>query len=209
VDKDPLWVKKQLTIRGLVTQYELQGKPSIPLVTEIPLPKSIQVSRTWGSILETYDDVWHAMQENIVKAAGQLREYGLAAGAMSVFLRYGRHGEYGYFTKDLSFRDAILSDIEMVHSLKAAIEAIYRERYEYTQGGVTLMKLSDAIHRQRGLFDQEEYEYRTKLEKLAHAVDIINFDVGTRVVYPASLCVKDKKWRPKRQFLSENAFIVH
>jgi hypothetical protein len=61
-----------------MTQYELQGRSCIPLVTQSPLPKSIQVSRTWGSVLETFDDVWNAMLDtmldNIVNAAEQLRD---------------------------------------------------------------------------------------------------------------------------------------
>jgi DNA polymerase V len=205
IRREPLWVKTQLTIKGLMTFYELQGRSSIPLVTQEPPPKSIHVSRTWGSVLETFDDVWGAMLDNIVKAGRQLREHELATGALSAFLRYGKrhYGECGYFSKDLSFREPILSDSELIAALKTIVETLYRQGYRYTQGGVTLGDLSQAIYRQRGLFDQEEFDRRTKLEKCSQTVDSINLQAGERIVYPASLCLKDMKWRPNRQFLSE------
>ncbi|MDR2179714.1 MAG: Y-family DNA polymerase [Synergistaceae bacterium] len=202
--QDPLWVKKELTVRGLATQYELQGRSCIPLETKVPLPKSIQVSRTWGSVLETFEDVWRAMLDNIVKAARQLRDCGLAVGAASVFLRYGkRHsGECGYFTEKLMFKEQILSDIELIAALKKLVDAIYRPGHRYTQGGVVLGAFTQAVYRQRGLFDQEDYERRAKLENVSYTVDAINENAGERVVYPASLGVKNKKWRPNRQFLT-------
>jgi DNA polymerase V len=142
-----------------------------------------------------------------VNAAGQLRNYKLVTGAMSASLRYGKrhYGECGYFNKEISFREPILSDIELIHSLKSLIKTIYHQGFGYTQGGVVLEKLSEAVHRQRGLFDQEGLEHREKLEKFAHAVDTVNYSIGNRIVYPASLCVKDKKWRPNKQFLSETS----
>jgi nucleotidyltransferase/DNA polymerase involved in DNA repair len=51
VDRGPVWVKKCLTIKGLMTQLELKGQPCIPLAEKTAPPKSIQVSRTWGHVL--------------------------------------------------------------------------------------------------------------------------------------------------------------
>jgi hypothetical protein len=59
---------------------------------------------------------------------------------------------------------------------------MYRPGYPFAQGGVALGGLSEALYRQRGLFDQEEFEHRTKLEKCAYAVDAVNKDVGGRLV---------------------------
>jgi DNA polymerase V len=200
---DPLWVKQQLTIRGLMTQTELKGQSCIQLVTKTPPPKSIQASRTWGHDLDSFDDVWHAMLENVCKAGRQLREDDLAAGTLSAFIRYGHYGDCGYFSRILSFKEPIQNDVELVEALKILIESIYQQGYKYSQGGVTLGDLLDARYRQRGLFDQEEFEQRAKLERFSRAVDTINMEVGERIVYPATLCVKEKKWRSNRKFLFE------
>jgi DNA polymerase V len=205
IRKNPLWVKQQLTIRGLFTQTELLGRPCFQLVSKTPPPKSVRVSRTWGHELECFEDVWCAMLENLTKAGRRIRENGLAAGAMSLFLRYGyRHyGEYGYHIKDLSFREPIQSDVELIAALRTLMEATYCQGHKYTQGGVTLGNLGDARYRQLSLFDQEGFVRRSKLERFSRAVDALNNDMGKRIVYPASLAVQEKKWRPNRNFLSE------
>jgi DNA polymerase V len=205
IAKDPVWVKKNLTIKGLMTQLELKGQPCIPLVTKQNPPKSIQVSRTWGNILESFADVEAAMIDNIVKAGRQLRQEKLAAGAVSVYLRYGyRHyGECGYLTEDLIFKNPILSDMELINAVRGLLRQIYRQGYRYTQGGVILCYFSDSKYRQRELFDESIHETRSKLERLSRAVDEINEHFGERTVYPAALAVKDKKWRPNRKHLSE------
>jgi DNA polymerase V len=205
VRKDPAWVKKRFTVRGLITQLELKGQPCLPLVTDPSPPKSIQVSRTWGNVLESFEDVSPAMTDNIVKAGRQLRQNNLAAGAISVYLRYGyrHHGVCGYMTSDLFFDNPVLSDIELIDASGSLLRKIFQPGYRYTQGGVILCRLSDSGFRQRELFGDEAYERRLKLERFSRAVDQINEHFGERVIFPSCLAVKDKKWRPNRKHLSE------
>jgi DNA polymerase V len=202
--KDSLWVKKAMSIKGLMTQLELMGHPCLPLVTTPPPPKSIQVSRTWGSVLESLGDVRNAIMDNVLKAGRQLRKDGMAAGAMSVFIRYGyrHHGECGYFTEDAYFNNPILSDAELINAAMRILGKIFRPGYRYTQGGVILCNFSEACFRQRELFDDGGYERRAKYERLSHAVDAINERLGGRAIYPAALAVGDKKWRPQREHRS-------
>jgi DNA polymerase V len=204
-DRDPAWVKKRFTVRGLMTQIELKGQPCLPLVTEAAPPKSIQVSRTWGNVLESFGDVSLAMTDNVLKAARQLRQNGLAAGVISVYMRYGyrHHGECGYLTRDLIFQSPVLSDFELSYAARLLIQEIFQPGRKYTQGGVILCRFTDARFRQRELFDEKYYRERSKLERFSHAVDEINGHFGERVIYPASLAVKEKIWRPNRKHLSE------
>jgi DNA polymerase V len=94
-----------------------------------------------------------------------------------------------------------LSDIELITTARVLLEKIYKPGYRYAQGGVILCRFSDAKYRQRDLFC--EHEARAKYERFSHAVDAINEHYGERVIYPASLGAKEKKWRPQRKFLSE------
>jgi DNA polymerase V len=205
VTKDPVWVKKHLTVRGLMTQLELKGQRCIPLAAGASPPKSIQVSRTWGTVLESFEDVMPAMTENVLSAGKQLRQNSLAAGTMSVYVRYGyrHHGQCGYFTRDIRFGNPISSDTELIGAAERLLGEMYQPGYRYTQGGVILCDFSDAKYRQRELFGDEIYERRLKLESFSRAVDAINEHFGERTVYPACLAIKEKKWRPNRKHLSE------
>jgi DNA polymerase V len=199
---NPVQVRKLLSIRGVMTQLELTGQPCLPLVTSPAPPKSIQVSRTWGTVLESIQDVTNAIIDNVVKAGRLLRKDKLAASTIAVYLRYGyrHHGECGYMTEDAHFPEPISSDIELVNAARLLLGKIYRPEYGYTQGGVILCRFTDSTFRQRSLFDQNER--RSKYEALSRAIDDINEHFGERAVYPATLAIKDKKWRPRRKFLS-------
>ena len=203
VRMNPAAVKRYLTVRGILTQLELRGQPCIPLITSPAPPKSIQVSRTWGSRLDSEEDVNNAILDNVIKAGRLLRGHKLAAGAMGVYLRYGyrHHGECGYMADDVFFDFPVMSDMELIAASRLALNKIYKPGFSYTQGGVILCRLSESIYRQRDLFS--DFKARMKYERFSLAVDAINEHFGDRVIYPASLAVKDKKWRPQRKFLSE------
>jgi DNA polymerase V len=201
--KDSLWIKKALTIKGLMTQLELRGQACLPLVTTSPLPKSIQVSRTFGTVIESREDIERAIIDNILKAGMLLRRDNLSAGALSVYIRHGylHHGEFGYFTEDVFFDSPVLSDIELVNAVMRLIGKIYRPGYRYTQGGVILCNFNESAYRQRLLFDGEAGEKRSRFERFSRALDEINDRYGERVMYPATLAVEDKKWRPQKGHL--------
>ena len=44
--------------------------------------------------------------------------------------------------------------------------------------------------------DNGIYERRDRYERLSKVVDAINEHYGERVIYPAALAIRDKKWRP-------------
>jgi hypothetical protein len=145
------------------------------------------------------------MTDNAVKAARQLRQNQLAAGAVSVYLRYGyrHHGECGYLTHDIFFDNPVQSDTELLGAARWLLRKIYQPGRRYTQGGVILCCFSDARFRQRELFEDDLWEKRSKWERFSRAVDEINEHFGERTIFPALLAVKDKKWRPNRKHLSE------
>jgi hypothetical protein len=124
---------------------------------------------------------------------------------MSVYVRYGyRHyGDCDYLTRDVYFDAPVLSDKELIFAANWLLAKIYQLDRRYTQGGVILCQFTDANFRQRELFDEAAYARRNKFERFSRAVDEINEHFGERTVYPASLAVKDKKWRPNRKHLSE------
>ncbi|MDL2263079.1 Y-family DNA polymerase [Synergistaceae bacterium OttesenSCG-928-I11] len=206
VRRDPLWVKKLLSVRGLITQQELQGHPRMPLQLEEQIPKSIQVSRTYSEPLTEFRDVECAIIEHTLKAGKSLRRWNLATCAMSVFIRHGyrHHGECEYLTDDIYFNNPLMSDIELIACAREVLRRIFKEGRRITQGGVILCNFADSNFKQRELFDENNlFAIRAKFERLARATDKINEHLGKRAIFPASLAGKDGgKWRPARKMAS-------
>jgi DNA polymerase V len=163
------------------------------------------VSRTYGEPLTEYGDVECAIIEHTIKAARTLRESGLSAGAMSVFLRHGyrHHGECEYLTDDICFAHPLQSDIELTSCARAVLRRIFKEGRRITQGGVILRNFSDANFRQRELFEEELFVNRAKLERLSRVTDMINQHLGKRAIYPAMLAGPNgAKWKPAKKMAS-------
>jgi DNA polymerase V len=206
VKRNPAWVKKLLSVRGVLTQQELQGFPRLPFQEKEPPPKSIQVSRTYGEPLTEFKDVECAIIEHTIKAARTLRKSNLSAGAMAIFLRHGyrHHGECEYLTEDLHFANPLQSDLELTSCASDALRRIFKENRRITQGGIILCSLADANFRQRDLFEEELFANRAKLEKLSRVTDKINQHLGKRAIYPAMLAVPNgAKWKPAKRMASD------
>lgn len=190
------WVRKKLSVRGVMTALELRGYPCAEQVAAAKTPQSIQVSRSFGRELFTVDELSRPVAEHILGAGTRLRAGGLAAKALEVSIRWGYHGgTYQYLFGDVSFDEPVCSDLELIRAALALLPRIYRSGKNYTKAGVTLTGLCDATHRQRSLF--ADASARDKLERLAAVSDMINDKFGGRTIYPALLAGGDKNWRAR------------
>lgn len=194
--KDLLWVRKKLSMRGVMTAMELRGCPCAGLETARPAAQSIQASRSFGQELSTIEELSAPVAEHVLDAAARLRSAGLAARKLEVCIRTGYHGGANqYFSGDTTFDEPLLSDQELISAALAILRGIHRPGRSYTKAGVTLSNLSSAAHRQRTLFAHSPR--RDKLERLATVSDMINDRFGGRVFYPALLASKSQSWRAK------------
>jgi DNA polymerase V len=201
--KDPDWIKKKLTSRGIITQMELQGLSIDKVDSSSRQPRSIQVSRSFGEALTTLEELEKPIMEHAAGAGARLRAAGLSAGAMSVYVRSGpKSGNPRYFSQDTAFSEPIFSDHELIREALRSLREIYIPGHRYTKAGIGLSDLSDARFRQRMLFDEPDEARRAKYEKFARAADFINEKLGKAAIYPAALAVKDKKWRPRSENMS-------
>ncbi len=195
-NRDLGWVRKKLSVRGVMTALELRGYPCVEPVAPAKAPQSIQVSRSFGRELFTVEELSCPVVEHILGAGARLRADGLAAKALEVSIRWGYHGgAYQYLSGDASFDEPICSDQELIRAALTLLPRIYRSGKNYTKAGVTLTGLCDATHRQRSLFaDTAE---RDKLERLSAVSDMINDKFGGRAIYPALLAGDDGNWHAR------------
>jgi DNA polymerase V len=206
VGKDPAWVKKKLTSRGIITQMELQGFSIDRVDSSSRQPRSIQVSRSFGEPLTTLEELEKPIMEHAVSAGARLRRANLSAGAMSVYVRSGpKSGNPSYFSQNMVFGEPISSDHELIREALRALREIYVGGHRYTKAGIGLSALADSRFRQRMLFDEPCEAQRAKYERFARAADFINEKLGKAAIYPAALAVKDKRWRPRCENISSQA----
>jgi DNA polymerase V len=207
VRKDPLWVKKKLSVRGAITQLELRGHSLDGIGAAPRPPRSIQISRSFGEDLATLDELEKPIVEHAAGAGRRLREEGLAAGCVTVYIRSGHAGgEHKYLSKSTSLDTAVSSDHELIREALSSLRAIYVKGGRYTKAGVELSRLANSGFRQRTLFDEPGETASARFESFARAADLINKKLGKSAIYPAALACLDKKWRAKGEHLSSYEF---
>jgi DNA polymerase V len=205
---DPLWIKKNFTVRGLVTQYELRGYPCIPIASEESPPKSIQVSHTFGEPLSLLEDLEKPVVEHAFKAGRMLRGHGLAARCVNVHLLEGFISrEHRYVSRDAWLDRHASDDRELIAQALALLRQVFRHGSFYTKAGVTLSDLLEGGNLQLELFDHEAQERRRRLERLSAATDRINRHLGNTAIFPASLAVREgkQKWKCRSDLRSTGA----
>ncbi|MHC4495312.1 MAG: Y-family DNA polymerase, partial [Planctomycetota bacterium] len=87
---DAEWMRQRFGVTGVRTIYELRGNRCYELEQEPPTKKGITVSRMFGRKVETVEELKEAIACYASRAGEKLREQGLVAGAMTVFVMTSR-----------------------------------------------------------------------------------------------------------------------
>ena len=200
--KDIEWIRKKLSIRGVMIVLELKGQPCNSMISRNQAPKSIQVSRSFGQPLFSMEELEKPLIEHVISAGYQLRREGMATGYLNVYIRSGvRWEERDHMSGGVVFNPSAASDHELIGGAVSALRKIYIHGRIYTKAGVVLTNLTDARYRQRCLFDDcAEGSSSNKIELLSGVLDMINNRFGRGTIYPAVLAAKDKKWLPKEDY---------
>lgn len=210
--KDSVWVKKQLTVLGLMTQLELQGQPCIPITTAVKPPQTIQVSHSFGEPLRTIKEIEPAMVEHALRAASQMREAKVAAKSIKAYLLRGFiSGEHRFLSVYRLLGDPICNDPEIIQHALSLLRQIFDENHSqgdfYMKGCLVFADLSESVYRQTSLFD-DRHRQRTKYDRVGMVTDLINDRLGKRVIYPATLVSKEKRWKPQGKLRSRGELVI-
>lgn len=201
-DASDRWVRRNMTIVGLRTVWELRGVPCIPL-DELPAPKKgIVSSRSFGRPVERLDELREAVAAYMSRAAEKLRAQKSAAGSVTVFLSTNRFRE-----NDPQYSNGISCDLPVPssytpHLIRIAVgllDRIYRQGYSYKKAGVMLCEILPEEDAQPDLFSGLHDTDRTR--RLMQAVDRVNREMGRHTLSFAAEG-SAKPWRMRREFLS-------
>ena len=194
-------IGKLLGLTGLKTMMELRGEPCISLEQCPPARKSIVSSRSFCNPVTALDDLHEAIACYISIAARKLRDQGLAAGHLHVFLSTSKHRtDIPRFSGSLarSVGEATSSTPHLLKIGGQLLETLYKPGYQYNKAGIMLTELSPASMRQQNLFLPPE-DKRSK--PVMQALDRINDRWGRDTVRYAASGL-ERGWGMKQQWKS-------
>jgi len=197
------WIRRNLTIRGLHTAWELRGHPCIHL-REVEGPqKSIQVSRSFGQDIQSFGELRDAVTRFVVTGARRLRDQRSLASRIEVCLATS-HFRPGFFIAGAT-RKFLPTDYTpfLIGKALDALEEAFRPGPCYTRAGIHLYGFVPEGTVQRGLFRSIEEDLRPRERILMKTVDRINVELRREAIAPASVLGAEKAaWRPKQEKLS-------
>lgn len=189
------WVRQHLTVVGLRTVHELRGIACLDLEIVPAARKSVTVSRSFGTEVESLSELRAAVAFYVSRAAEKLRREGLAAGMITVFIETNRFKEERPYVGSLTLQLAPMTDAtpEICAVAMRGLEAIFRAGHRYKKAGVMLEDLAPAATLTRRLWGDEEHE---RMRALMRTVDHLNARFG-RDVLRWGLFVNQGTWRTR------------
>ncbi len=148
------WIKSRMTVRGLMTAWELRGRCCIPLEDAPPPKKSILTSRSFGYPVTTWRDMAEAVAAYTTRAAEKLRRQHGVCSHIMVFLLTNPHkpDEPQYSNAFTAALPAPTSHTPtLLAAARQALEHIYRPGHAYKKAGIMLTGLQPASSRQLSL----------------------------------------------------------
>ena len=199
------FVRKNFNVVLQRTIMELNGIPCLEL--EVPEPKqSIISSCSFGGVQNNYLYVREAISHHCATAWAKMRDEGLLAQHLSVFIRSNPFREdLKQYSNMVGFRLVNpTDDIQVLTKMaKFCLKKIYRPEIHYHKSGVILADLIDKKYRQGDLFNQPEKSTLLQTETLMNLMGSINEKYGSRTIRLASEGFK-KQWNMRRELKSPN-----
>jgi DNA polymerase V len=190
------WIRKHLHVVGLRTVHELRGICCIPLEDAPKAKQSIIVSRSFGGVITTLDEMLEASATYAARAGEELRSQGLLAGHVMLFLTTNRFNNDPFYANSTVLELPVASSYtpELIRQAARGIRRLWRPGYRYKKCGVMLLDLTPAGRPQYDLFDRED---RQKQGVVMAALDAVNSRFGAGTLFYAGQGVQ-QSWAMKR-----------
>jgi DNA polymerase V len=181
------------------TCNELRGISCLDLEDVAPPKQQIMSSRSFGSPVETLDELREAVASYVARAAEKLRDQGSVAAAVQVYIQTNRFKE-----SDPQYSEGLVVPLpEPTDDTRALTSAailglglIYKSGFKYKKAGIMLTLISDKSKRQETLFD--EPLQRERSAKLMLAMDAVNEAFG-RDTLRLGASGTDKRWATRSE----------
>ena len=169
-NSDERQIRRHLGLPGLRTVMELRGESCIPIEQCPANRKSIVSSRSFRRPITELADLKEAVSSYISIGARKLRDQGLAAANLHVFLstsRFRTNIPRFSGSRMIMLPQATSCTPALIKAGIAELTALYKQGYQYNKAGIMLTELSNAEMYQQYLFIQsEEAGNKTLMEAL-------------------------------------------
>jgi DNA polymerase V len=166
------WIRQKFGVVGVRTVYELRGISCYPLEQNPPVKKSIAVSRSFGKPVESVEELKEAVAGYCSRGGEKLRQHGLAAGLMTVYVTTSRFIKNKYFNSHtIEFPVATSNTKELIGGALLCIDRLYRRGFLFKKAGIVLSHLVSENRIQGNLFDSVD---RAKSRRLMQVIDAVN-----------------------------------
>jgi DNA polymerase V len=203
---DDRWIRNNLTVAGLRLVWELRGRSCIPL-EDAPSPKKgIGTSRSFGSPVQSLDDLMEAVAAYVSRAAEKLRQQKSLASIVLVYLTTGSPGRTTPSIQDATLRLPVPTAYtpDLIHYARQCLVTVFQDGYQYRKAGVFLTGIVPCTQVQLNLFS-EMGSHLTRKKALMSTMDSINRTWGSRAIFYAASGVQQKGW-PMRQAMKSKSF---
>jgi DNA polymerase V len=193
---DDDWVRKQMTVVGLRTVWELRGISCLPWEEIPPTKKSITNSKSFGKQVTCFNELEEAISAYTVRTAEKLRAQGLVAGGLTVIIESHRDyvlGNY-YNSASLTLPESTNYSPELIEHAKLLLKKLFIKGWRYKKVGVMLTDLSPLSCYQQDLFGSKQTAKRQKLMAL---IDETNQRRGKKILRFAAEGIT-QSWKMKQ-----------
>ena len=186
VAMEPDYVRDLMTVTGLRTHAELRGTVCVGMTGEAATRKSIAVTRSFGHLVTTWEEMREAVASYATRAAEKLRSHGLQAAAMQVFMNTNTFSKTDrqYSAGKTIAIEATADTLAMIPAAVRLARSLWRPGFRYQKAGVILVDLYKATELPMEMFPSRDPE---KAARLMKAMDAINAHEGKGTIRPAQV----------------------
>ena len=191
--------REVLTVTGARVIMELQGQSCLPLSLLSPQRKGLAVTRTFGEYVTEWNELKESVSTFASRAGEKLRQHGLLACSMTVFIQTNRFIQGEFYSNAATFGLEPTQDtFALIRDALRGTRSIFRPGKRYWKAGVMLNDLIDATTAPAQMFPTRD---PVKSARLMATMDSLNGRFGRGMVRPAVSGV-ERRWKAKAEHLS-------
>jgi len=176
-------MREALTVVGGRIHAELRGVSCLALTTLAPQRTGMAVTRTFPRPVTAWSNMSEAVASHAFRVGEKLRQHGLVAGALTVFMHTNPHAPGPHYANQVTVPIEATSDgLALVTTALRSACRIWRSGYRMSKSGVMVMDLT-RCDEQRDLVSSRD---PVRSARLMAAVDSLVTRYGGPVLRPAA-----------------------